>query len=326
MRYAELRRFTENGLSTSLYFYQLLIRRIKLYIRFFVWLVCLALAYSGVNRVAVAQSSADPSRAGYSFFGLGFNYIDYEENSARQVAGRVVDVETDSMVNVAQQSGTYVSFNPKWGFYLISSSTLGESQSDESWEIDEVSIQTNKVLFEQQRIALLLSKHFRSNQYFLMGAQYNNTEFRRFGANLTPAAADFGLTEETLNTGTESETVLELAVIAGIEKTTVFTSDQPGWRYQFQAVLGLPLFTNISNTEISDGKTFSQGFNGVFGQGRFNYGYQFNKNIFLSLNLEIALSQRNEIDREVSDSFGITEFPANTLVYIFPSLALYWSF
>ncbi len=275
---------------------------------------------------ALAQSGTEFSRAGFSFFGLGLNFIDYEENSARQVGGRTVDVETDSMVNVAQQSGTYVSFNDVWGFYLVSSSTLGESKAEESWEVDESVIRTNKVSFEQQRIAFLLSRQFRSNSYLLAGAQYNNTEFRRFGASLTPAASAFGLTEESISGGTESETVLEISLVAGIEKSTFFTGVAPGWRYHWQVLLGLPLITSIANTEINNAETFSQGFNGVQGQLKFNYGYQFSSNILASVNLELALSRRDSINREVTDSFGITEFPDNTLVYFFPSLALYWSF
>ncbi|MFK7992512.1 MAG: hypothetical protein AB8B87_00135 [Granulosicoccus sp.] len=294
-------------------------------IRIVILIICVVVTDMTTSR-ANSEPVTKPTRAGYSFFGLGVNFIDYEENSAQRVDGRIVDVETASMVNVAQQSGTYVSFSNEWGFYLITSSTLGESQSEESWVVDDAIIRTNKILFEQQRIGLLLSKHLKSDYYYLFGAQYNNTEFRRFGTTLTPAATDFGLTAESANLGTESETVLDLAAVAGLEKTTVFMSDQPGWRYQFQAVLGLPLLTNISNTEINDGEKFGEGFSGLFGQGRFNYGYQFNKNIFLSLNLEIAVSQRNAIDREISDSVRTTEFPSNTLVYFFPSLSLYWSF
>ncbi len=293
--------------------------------RMFFLFFCVVVTDLNTNQ-AVSQSITEPTRAGYSFFGLGLNFIDYEENSVQRVGEQVVDVETASMVNVAQQSGTYVSFNKDWGFYLITSSTLGESQSEESWEIDNEIVRTNKILFEQQRIGLLLSKHFTSNYYYLFGAQYNNTEFRRFGTALTQSAEDSGLTFESVNLGTESETVLDLAAVVGLEKTTVFTSEQPGWRYQVQAVLGLPLLTNISNTEINDGQSFGEAFNGIFAQGRFNYGYQFNKSIFLSLNLEVAISQRNRIDRKISDDLGTTEFPSNTLVYFFPSMALYWSF
>ncbi|MBX2884483.1 MAG: hypothetical protein KTR32_31305 [Granulosicoccus sp.] len=271
---------------------------------------------------------ADPEQArpGFSSFGLGFNSIDYEENSARVIAGRRVDVETDSIVNIAQQSGTYVSFNNDWGFYLFSSSTLGETKTEESWEIDEIPIRTNKVSFEQQRIAFLLSRRINQDRHLLFGAQYNNTEFRRFGARLTPSASQFNVTQEMLNTGTESETAFDITFSLGFEITSLFVKPEPGWRYQIRGVLGLPVFTNISNTEVNDGESFKDGFNGFSGQLNFVYGYQFNANLFAAFFMDLALSKRNAIDRPTSDEFGITEFPENTLVYFYPGLALYWSF
>ncbi len=279
-----------------------------------------------ISTQALAQAPSTAMRSGYSFFGLGLNAIDYEENFAPEIAGQEVDVETSSILNLAQQSGTFVAFNDKWGFYLVSSSTLGEARSDESWDIGDTSIRNNKISIEQQRIAFLLSKHFRSDQYFIFGAQYHNTEFRRFAATLTPAAAQFNVDDSVIDAGTESESLLELTAVVGIEKTNVFASAEPGWRHQFQLLLGVPVLTTISNTNISDGKSFNQSFNGFFGYSRLNYGYQFNKNIFVSLNLDLAISNRNAIDRVVRDSFGETQFPSNTLLHVFPSLALYWSF
>ncbi len=284
-------------------------------------LVLYSLAFS-----STLLADSEQIRAGFSSFGLGLNSIDYEENSTRVVAGRAVDVETDSMVNVAQQSGTYVSFNHDWGFYLFSSSTLGESTAEESWEIDDLAIRTNKVSFEQQRIAFLLSRRLKRNRYLLFGAQYGNTEFRRFGAALTPSAAQFNLTEDLLNQGTESETAYDITFAIGFEVTSLFIDPEPGWRYQIRGVLGLPVFTNISNTEVNDGESFTDGFNGFTGQLNFAYGYQLNANVFASAFIDLAVSRRNSIDRQVSDDFGITEFPDNTSVYIYPGLALYWSY
>lgn len=286
--------------------------------------VCLSLLF--FSPAVKADNNAQVTRAGYSFFSLGANIVDYEENSVRRIDGQIVDVETDSMVNVSQQSGTFVSLSDDWGFYLVSSSTLGEAQANESWVVNETTLRTNKVLFDRQQISVLGSRRFWSKNFLLSGVQYNSTEFRRFGASLTPEAADFGLTEETTNLGTESETVIEFNLLLGVERTTLFQSAKPGWKYQFQLMLGVPLLTNISNTEVSDGETFSQSFNGVQGHLKLKYGYQFSRNILASFNLDMAVSSRNAIASETTDSFGTSEFPDNTVVYIAPSVGLFWSF
>ncbi len=289
-------------------------------------LATLVTLVSAVILCTVAAASSDPTRSGYSFFGLGLNYIDYEENTARQIDGQTVDIETNTSVNIAQQSGTYVSFSQDWGFYLASASTLGESKSRENWELNEVVVRSNRVSFEQQRIAFLFSRRFSTNKFWLFGAQYGNTEFRRFATSLTPEADNFGLSGTLFDTGTESETVVELSAVAGYEKNTVFTTDSPGWRYQIQAVIGVPLITSISNTEISDGNLFSQSFNGLLARLNLTSGYQFSKNLFAAVALELSVSQRNAIDREISDSLGLAEFSENSLVYIYPNLSIYWSF
>lgn len=276
--------------------------------------------------VANASGTTTSKRPGYSFFGLGLNVIDYEENTALQVDGGIIDVETDSTVNVTQQSGTFVSFNNDWGFYLTTTSTLGESRANESWEIDETIVRENKVAFEQQRINFVLSRHYKANNYFLFGARYDNTEFKRFAHQLTPSAAGLGLLESSFVPGTESETVLEFSLIGGIERTTLFMTNDPGWRYQAQLIVGIPILSSISNTEINSGEKFTDSFSGFVAQVRTTYGYQFNENLFAGISLDLAISQRNSIDKNVEDATGVNRFPENTLISTFPSVALYWSF
>lgn len=285
------------------------------------WAVCtLCVIFCGV------ATADEPGRTGYSFFGLGLNFIDYEENTARRIDGMLVDIETNTTANVAQQSGAYVAISPNWGFYLISASTLGESRSTENREIDGVIVRSNRVAFEQQRIGFVFSRRLHSNYHILFGAQYGNTEFRRFGVDLKPESTDLGLTGAAFDTGTESETVLDLSAVAGIEKNTVFTLADPGWRYQIQAIIGVPVIQIISNTEISEGKNFTESFNGIQGRLNLSFGYQFSNHIFSALALELSVSQRNAVDREIVDSTGSAEFSENVLVYIFPSVAFYWSF
>ena len=278
---------------------------------------------------SMALKAADSdvgARPGYSFFGLGPNFVSYEENTTLQIDDSVVDVETETTINTTQQSGTYVSFSKDWGFYLTTSSTLGESSSEERWLVGETTIRSNRVSFEQQHIGFVLSRRYKSNYSVLFGAQYDNTEFKRFAHQPTPAASEFVQDENFSDPGTESETVLELSFVAGLEKTTIFQTTQPGWRYRTRVLFGSPVLTRISNTEVNDGKSFSEEFNGLVLHARATYGYQINANLFAGINIDLAVSKRNAIDRGVADSAGITRFPKNTLIYLFPSLSLYWSF
>lgn len=288
--------------------------------------IALLLSVCLLSNSAHSSDSLNEKRPGYSYFGLGPNLIDYDESTALQINESLVDVETASTVNIAQQSGTYVSITSDWGFYLDTSTTLGESRNDERWLVNDTSIRTNKVSFEQQRLSFVLSKHYRATDYLLFGAQYSNAEFKRFAQQLTDEASSFGLDENSFESGTESETVLELSLVAGLERSTLFKTSDPGWRYRGQFILGLPLLTRISNTEINNGESFSEEFNGFVAHLRTTYGYQFNRNLLVGFNLDVAVSKREAIDRGVADNTGITRFPENTLIFWFPSVALFWSF
>ena len=265
-------------------------------------------------------------RSGYSFFGAGYDLVDYEENTVRIIDGKTVDVETASGLKFTQHSGAYISVNSDWGFYLGSSSTLGESQSEEQWQIDDISVITNKVSFERQRIEGLITYRFAPERYFLLGVQYSNIDFKRFAAHLTPEAASFGVDETTFSAGTVSESVWDLSLKIGYEMSTLFDSNHPGWQYQVQAIAGLPLTTSITNTDVNEGQSYNRHFGGI--QLRLNllYGYQFNEHIVAALSLELALRRRDAISHDVIGSTGITEFPENTLLYSFPSFILMWSF
>ena len=273
-----------------------------------------------------AESKESPARQGYSFFGLGFDVLDYEENTTRKIDGKTIDIETASGINLTQQSGAYVSINDDWGFYLVTASTLGDSNSDEEWQIDDITVRTNKVAFERQRLGFLASQRISSTGFFLFGAQYNKTEFKRFAAKLTPQAIDFGIDDSSFSAGTVSENVWDLSLVAGYESNTIFTSKESGWRHQMQLVAGVPLFTSITNTDVNEGESFSKSFNGF--QLRFNgfYGYQFDPNMILAVGLELGISQRNSISRDFTDTSGVTEFPESNLLYLYPSLVALWSF
>ena len=123
----------------------------------------------------------------------------------------------------------------------------------------------------------------------MFGAQYGKIEIKRFAAKLTPEASDFGIDENTFSDGTVVESVWDVSLLAGYESSTIFISKQPGWRHQLQMVVGVPLVTNISNTDVNEGASFSESFNGF--QIRFNglYGYQFSESFMTAIGLEMGV-------------------------------------
>ena len=286
-----------------------------------VWMVLLSIVAE-----MVAAESSTTGRAGYSFFGAGSDFMDYEENTTRQIDGKTIDVETSIGLNFTQQSGAYVTVNKDWGFYLVTASTLGESGSDEAWQIDDVTVRSNKVAFERQRLGFLATYQLASKDFLLLGAQYGSTEFKRFAASLTPQATAFGIDDTTFSAGTVSENVWDLSVVAGYEWNTLFNSPAAGWRYQLQLIAGIPLTTSITNTDVNEGESFSAGFNGLQLRLNWVYGYQFSENVLAAFSLELGFARRNAISRDFTDASGITEFPENPLIYSYPSLVVYWSF
>ncbi|MFK7889422.1 MAG: hypothetical protein AB8B63_01300 [Granulosicoccus sp.] len=285
-------------------------------------LICMLANASSSN----AQERAH-QRQGYSVLGAGFSVLDYEESSALTVDDASIDIETESASIFTQSSGTFVSVGPTWGFYLHTLSTLGVPEADEDWELNDVVVRSSSVSFDYQRLELLASRRFKTGRvHTIAGLQYSSLEYRRFGAELTDAAATFGIDDTTFESGTVSETVWDISAMAGVEYNTVFTDSARGWRHQGRLLLGVPLYSNIVNTSVANGKSFSDNFNGIQARGLGLVGFQFSANIFVGASLEVSLTRKNEIDREVDGVSGVTRFPSTVFVSVFPSLGVYWSF
>lgn len=284
--------------------------------------ICLLVSVSTAN----AQDNAN-QRQGYSVLGAGFSVLDYEESSSLTVGDASIDIETESAGIFTQSSGTFVSVSPAWGFYLHTLSTLGVPESDEDWELNDIVVRSSSVSFDYQRLELLASRRLVSDSVYAMaGFQYSNLEYRRFGAELTDAAATFGIDDTTFESGTVSETVWDISAMAGVEYNTIFSDSGRGWRHQGRLLLGVPLYSNIVNTSVANGKSFTDSLNGIQTRVMGLIGFQFSANVFVGASLEVSLARKNGLDREVDGETGITRFPSTTLVSVFPSLGAYWSF
>ena len=285
-----------------------------------------ALLVSVLSGVSAQAESAGEQRRSYGFFSLGYDYINYEESTNRQFGGKSVDIETSTNLNFTQQSGSYVAISPDWGFYLTSASTLGNPGTDESWEIEGITVLTNKISFERQRIGIIASYRLYDTEHLLFGAQYDSNEFSRFGTTLTAAAASFGITQNSISAGTISEQTWDLNLVLGYESNTLFSQQKPGWQHLLQATIGLPLITSLTNTEVNNGDSFTENFNGFLLRLNAVVGYQFDENVTVTFGTELGYSLRKAIDRDFIDINGTTEFPENVLFYLYPNVGIYWSF
>ncbi len=275
----------------------------------------------------VAAQATTMDRQGYSVLGGGFSFLDYEESSTLTVGDDTIDVETETASIVTQSSGAFVSVNPSWGFYLHTLSTLGVPKSEENWELGEAVIRSTSVSFQYQRVELVGSRRLTaSNTYALFGAQYSKLEYRRFGATLTDAASGFGIDKDTFESGTVSESVWDITALVGVERSTVFMNSSRGWRYQGRVLVGVPLLSTIVNTSVSNGKSFSESFNGVEARALGLMGFQFSAHFFVGAGLEVSVARKNSAGREVDPITGVTEFPSTTFVTLFPGIGAYWSF
>jgi len=278
------------------------------------------------RELAVAQNSVNQRQSAFSSFSIGASLIDYEESPRLTVDGRVIDVETDLGAIPTQSSNAFVAIDRRWGFYLFSVSTLGVPRSTELWQIDEQIVRTNRVSFEQQSIGVLGSRRWRSNYQWLFGARYSKLEFKRFSASLTPESANFGITADTFSDGTVSETVWDISVLLGFEKSTLFLGDSNGWQYQWQVTVAVPLTSSLSNTEVEQGRAFSDSFNGYGVRLSAVLGFRFTTNFLIGASLQVQVLQRYALEQESSSAVALTAFPENRTVSVLPAIGAYWSF
>jgi len=89
---------------------------------------------------------------------------------------------------------------------------------------------------------------------------------------------------------------------------------------------GVPITSHITNTDVNEGRSFNESFNGFQVRLNWAYGYQFNDSIIAAFSLEAGFSRRNAIKRDFSDASGIVEFPESNLFYFLPSMVALWSF
>ena len=272
-----------------------------------------------VSGSAFAGVEKEHKRSAFSFFGVGYAHSDYEESTGFSGI-RVQSVASGNQPS--QRSGAFVEINSKWGFYLNTNSFFGTETLSESWDVNDSFVQSNKFSLKRSEIQLLVTHEFANDRhYFLFGGGNIEKSFTRYDYQF-PAENNSGV-EIDQNPGNVTEDVSQLVAYFGYEYNEFFIGSDAGLKYQFQALLGLPIYSETLNNSGGD-ITLNSSFDGYIFRFVPSIAWQFNENMLVAFTTELIINRRDE-DRKQSESREII-LPRNHFWSVFPALTAYWSF
>ena len=281
-------------------------------------------------------------RLGYSSLGIGYEYVKYSEKFSFSTTTSAdtavnIDIESDySGGSMTQRAAGFVAVSESLGFYIITGGTLVSQRHDEFWHADiydasngdnlySDDIQRNASNMARTDLQVLVAKQITRKHAWLIGGRHSSTEFKRFNAVSLDPDTFPGL--EAIS-GDYSERVSAFNFDIGYEYNEFYLDDSLGWNGLFQAVLSVPIYSNIVNTGLSE-----EGFTDSFGGYAFKitgaYGYQVTPNFLVSASMDAYYQFSSEIIQDVENLDGVTvsaSIPENTLYYIQPSINTVWSF
>jgi hypothetical protein len=283
-------------------------------------LTCLSLAtsLSGLAEETTVRHS-------YSFLGIGPTIVDYEETTR---ASSSLHISSDAHGTLlSQRSGAYVSYSDDWGFYFNTTSYVGTNTIDEEWDINDTLVQENVFSLKRTAVQLLITKRVTGNHYAVFGGANIEKSFTRYGWTYSPQS-EYNVSQETRNI---TEDISQLVAYFGYEYNEFFTTKEPGWRYQFQALAGIPLYSETLNNAEGD-NTFDSSLDGYLFRFSPTVGYQLNGNFMAAIAVDININRRDE-DRVTfttqvdGKSVEVTRIlPRSHFWSVAPTFNLYWSF
>lgn len=277
------------------------------------------------SSLSVWANTGTAARQSFSFLGIGPTLVDYEETTSP-----AADLDVRSNANgvlLSQRSGAYVSYNDNWGFYFNTTSYMGTNTIDEEWEINDTLVQENIFSLKRTAIQLLVTKRVEGNHYAVFGGANIEKSFTRYGWTYPPQN-EYQVAQETRNI---TEDISQFVAYFGYEYNEFFTTKEPGWRYQFQALAGIPLYSETLNNAEGD-NTFDASLDGYLFRFSPTLGYQLNENFMAALAVDININRRDEdkvtYQTEINgQSAEVTRIlPRNHFWSVSPTFNLYWSF
>ncbi|NKI18413.1 hypothetical protein HCU74_13430 [Spongiibacter sp. KMU-166] len=274
--------------------------------------------------VSIAETT-NSTRQSFSFLGIGPTFVDYEETTT---PSEDLNVRSDAHGTLlSQRSGAYVAYDDDWGFYFNTTSYIGTNTIDEEWEINDTLVQENIFSLKRTAIQLLVTRRVEGNHYAVFGGANIEKSFTRYGWTYPPQD-EYQVQRETRNI---TEDVSQLVAYVGYEYNEFFTTKEPGWRYQFQALAGLALYSETLNNADGD-NTFDASMDGYLFRFSPTVGYQLNENFMAALAVDVNINRRDEdrvtYNAEVNgQNAEVTRIlPSNHFWSVSPTFNLYWSF
>lgn len=264
----------------------------------------------------IAVADAD-KRAGFSYLGIGTTQFNYEEST--DTSGLSIRSEVDD-AKPTQRSGVYVSVNGTWGFYFTSSSYFGSDSDEEEWGINGTRVQKNKFTAKRSEVQFLITRQLSAHRHYLLfGASNIETSFTRFDFSY-PEQDRFEIDQENRNI---TEDVSQFVGFFGYEFNQFYTSPKPGLRYQVQALMGIPLYTETLNNSAGD-SIFETSFDGYSFRLIPSAGWQFDQHFLVSFSMGVHYSYRDE--EKKSSAGEKLVLPERETLRLFPAASIYWSF
>lgn len=278
---------------------------------------------------ATLSQQAMAERNGYSFFGIGFESVGYEEhtvlpNYIATVSRRGEKIDTDySGINFSQRAGAYVAIDKTWGFYINNSSTLGSQSHTEDWRVNGQLVQQDSMTLYRGDTNIWVTRNLTDKHHILFGGTYNRIDYKRFNfevpASLQGQVADPGDT-------TISEEVTEFIGEIGYEYNEFFIGKTAGIKTQLKLIAGVPVYTHVRNTALDADRAFTDSFAGYNLRAIASIGYQFSEKVLVSATIDANYQSRDGDIRKNNATGNYEILPDRTFAYVQPSINFLWSF
>ncbi|MFA6144451.1 MAG: hypothetical protein WCW84_05580 [Sulfurimonas sp.] len=286
----------------------------------------LILSLAGMATVLSAESK---SFDGYSYGGVGFESISYQEDAHSATLGSLKSKATGS--SPVYTTGSLVKVNDRYDFSLDFSSTILPSVLDETWTRNGAAMQKNNLNVTINSMRLLAQYKLTNQHRFVAGPSYSLNSFKRYNfkdTNPNDTYLDNGALR-SLETSKDDgilaeELVATLYATAGYWYESAPVATPNTFRMKATALYSQPIWNNASNTGF-EGVNFSS-LNGYNIELNGYIGYPVIKGLEIGI-FASYINKRKIGDDRTQDLTGRNVlWPDNSLQIMQAGLSAVWHF
>lgn len=231
-----------------------------------------------VSLASWAEEESNTSKINYSYFTVGSEQINYKENASLVAANSSVNVS-----NIMINSGGLYDINDKYAFSIDALATFYPGTETEDWSQGNAGVyQQNDFEYKHASTNILLHYKLTPSIRFIAGGGFSLITYKRSGVKLPLSDGSVfksGVIEEKSN---------ELYLDAGMAYESGNLNKQ--WRYGAKATIGVPIWTETTNTLYQD-LTFEH--SGYRASIEGNVSYRIVKGLHFGVYARAAYMQRN---------------------------------